>query len=121
MIESYIANSSFVPTETQVTPPNDPRWKWISVGSFKDRLGSDAMAIAVSSHDVCRAAIETLNGREYVDLANEGLIGLLALMVATEQPTANALFPNSGPMTEEKVKAILETPTTESERHVKNL
>ena len=118
-METFIANSSFVPV--QVTPQDDPRWKWIDIGPFKDRLGPDALAIAASDHAACRASVETLNGRQYVDLASNSLISLLDLLIATEQPTANPFFPGSGPMTEEKKLIILDTPTTEEERHVKGL
>ena len=40
---------------------------------------------------------------------------------ATAQPAAQPWAPGSGPMTLEKKAAILTTPTTEYERHVKGL
>ena len=43
------------------------------------------------------------------------------VLIATAQPAAQPWAPGSGPMTLEKKAAILTTPTTEYERHVKGL
>lgn len=106
------------------TPPvvlPDPRKWWIDVGPFKDRLGADALAIAASTNDACKACIEMLNGRVYIDLAGPQVVTLLGLLQATSQPTANAIFAGSGPMTAPKILTITTTPTTEVERHIKGL
>jgi len=96
-------------------------YRWIFPGSFKDRLGADALAIATSSHDACKAAVVMLADRQYVDLAGPSVASLLDLLIATNQPEAKAMFAGSGPMTEAKRDAILSTPTTEAERYVPGL
>ena len=102
-------------------PAADPRKWWIDVGPFKDRLGVDALAIAASTHDACKASIEMLNGRLYIDLAGPQVAQLLGMLAATLQPAANPIFAGSGPMTALKIASITTTPTTEVERHLKGL
>lgn len=102
-------------------PTEDPRIWWIDVGPFKDRLGMDAPAIAASSHSACRGTMALLDGRKYVDLKDPRVAGMLDVLIATAQPTADPVWPTSGPMTPAKKAAILTTPTTEAERHVKGL
>lgn len=97
-------------------PPAPPPPPHVSVGAFKDRLGMDAHAIAVSTHPACVAAREALVGRKYVDLVRPDVAALLDLLIATNQPAANALFPGSGPITAEKKAAILTAPVLGSER-----
>ena len=110
-----------LPQQSPPPPPPDPRRWWIDVGPFKDRLGADALAIAASSHDACKACIEMLNGRLYIDLAGAQVATLLGMLAATTQPTANVIFAGSGPMTPAKILTITTTPTTEAERHIKGL
>jgi hypothetical protein len=62
-----------------------------------------------------------LNGRLYVDLKGSQASDLLDLLIATNQPAANAMFAGSGPMTLTKKAAITDTPTTNAERHIKGL
>ena len=88
----------------------------VSVGAFKDRLGMDAHAIAVSTHPACVAAREALVGRKWVDLDRPDVAALMDLLIATTQPTANALFAGCGPMTAEKKATILGSPVLDSER-----
>ena len=103
------------------TPADDPRWWWVDVGPFKDRLGMDAPAIYASNHDACKGLVGMLEGRKYIDLKDPRIAGMLGILIATSQPAANAVFPGSGPMTAAKRDAIINTPTTEFERHVKGL
>lgn len=109
----------FIPNP--VVPGTDPRRWWVDVGPFKDRLGADALAIAASSHDACKACIEMLNGRLYIDLAGTQVANLLGMLQATVQPTANVIFAGSGPITAAKILSITTTPTTEAERHLKGV
>lgn len=88
----------------------------ISVGAFKDRLGMDALAIAVSQHPVCMALKEMLYDRPDVDLNSPTVSRFLDMLIATAQPDAHPMFPGSGPMTEEKKTVILTTPIEERER-----
>lgn len=102
-------------------PVEDPRIWWIDVGPFKDRLGFDAPAIYASSHDACKGVVGMVEGRKYIDLKDPRIGAMMGVLIATAQPAANAVWPGSGPMTEEKREAILTTPTTEYERHIKGL
>lgn len=99
------------------TPPPDPALWWVDEGPFKDRLGMDALAIAASTHDACKAVIAMLNNRKYVDLQGTSTSNLLDLLIATAQPTANPMFAGSGPMTPAKKNTILNTPVTSAEKH----
>lgn len=99
----------------------DPRLWWLDVGPFKDRLGPDALAMAASTHDACKAVVEMLNGRKYVDVKDPKTINLLGLLMATGQPAANPMFAGSGPITALKISAITNTPTIDAERHIKGL
>ena len=110
------------PDEAEVAPiPEDPRVWWLDVGPFKDRLGMDTLAIAASSHPVCLAVKEMLYDRKYIDLKDPKVSQLLDILIATSQPDASAYFPGSGPMTPQKKDIIINTPTLEDERHVKEL
>lgn len=101
--------------------PEDPRIWWVDVGPFYDRFGPDALAIAASDHGACRA-VQTLTGvRKYIDLKDPRVAAMIDMLIATNQPAAQPLAPDSGPMTAEKKAAILTTPTTEYERHIKGL
>ncbi|MFZ2307538.1 MAG: hypothetical protein WAW34_09460 [Rhodoferax sp.] len=113
------ATGQFEAVLTVQTP--DPRIWWIDVGPFKDRLGMDAMAIYSSTHDACKGVVGMVEGRKYFDLKDPRIAGMINVLIATQQPTANAVWPGSGPMTAEKRDVILNTPTTEQERHIKGL
>lgn len=88
----------------------------IANGAFKDRLGADAPAIAVSAHPACVAVREMLYDRKYVDLDSPTVVQMLNLLMATAQPDPHPLFDGSGPMTPEKVEAILAAPVLDLER-----
>jgi hypothetical protein len=103
------------------TPADDPRWWWIDVGPFYDRFGVDALAIAASDNGACKAVQSLASVRKYIDLKDARVAGLLDMLIATSQPTAAVFAPGSGPITPAKKDAILNTPTTETERHIKGL
>lgn len=104
-----------------VVQPPDPRLWWVDVGPFYDRFGPDALAIAASDHGACKA-VQTLTGvRKYIDLRDQRVAAMIDMLTATQQPAAQAWAPGSGPMTATKKAAILNTPTTEAERHIKGL
>lgn len=99
----------------------DARLWWVDVGPFYDRFGPDALAIAASDHGACKA-VQTLTGvRKYIDLRDPRVAAMIDMLIATAQPTAQPWAPGSGPMTAAKKAAILNTPTTEAERHIKGL
>lgn len=101
--------------------PEDERLWWVDVGPFYDRFGPDALAIAASDHGACKA-VQTLTGvRKYIWLKDPRVAAMIDMLIATAQPTAQPWAPGSGPMTPEKKAAILTTPTTEYERHIKGL
>lgn len=102
-------------------PALDPRYFWIDVGRFNARLGVDAMAIAASTHDACKAAVALLGMSKFADLKGPELSNMLNLLIATGQPAANPIFPGSGPMTLGKKAIILNPVTTDYERHIKGL
>lgn len=102
-------------------PVEDPRIWWMDVGPFYDRFGPDALAIAASDHGACKA-VQTLTGvRKYIDLKDLRVAAMIDMLIATAQPAAQPWAPGSGPMTPVKKAAILTTPTTEYERHIKGL
>ena len=104
-----------------VEPEADPRLWWVDVGPFYDRFGTDALAIAASDHGACKA-VQTLTGvRKYIDLRDPRVAAMIDMLIATAQPAAQPWAPGSGPMTPAKKAAILTTPTTEYERHIKGL
>lgn len=99
----------------------DPRIWWVDVGPFYDRFGPDALAIAASDNGECKA-VQTLTGvRKYIDLKDPRVAQMIDMLIAVQQPAPAAFAPGSGPMTEAKKAAILNTPTTEVERHIKGL
>lgn len=100
----------------------EPAWVWwIDVGPFYDRFGPDALAIAASDNGACKA-VQTLTGvRKYVDLKDPRIGQMIDMLIAMNQPDAQTFAPGSGPMTPAKKAAILDTPTTEYERHIKGL
>lgn len=113
----YVAPPDVIEPE----PETDPRLWWVDVGPFYDRFGSDALAIAASDHGACKA-VQTLTGvRKYIDLRDLRVASMIDMLIATGQPAAQPWAPGSGPMTPAKKAAILTTPTTEYERHIKGL
>lgn len=88
----------------------------ITVGAFKDRLGVDALALATSTNEVCRAAKEMLYDRKFVDLDAPMTNMLLDMLIASSQPAANPLFPGSGPITSSKKTQILGAAVNDNER-----
>ncbi len=102
-------------------PEPDERLWWVDVGPFKDRLGMDIGAIASSSHSACLGVREFLLGRQYVDLRDPLVGSLMDVLIANNQPAPDPVWPGSGPMTPAKKLAVLTTPTTERERHIKGL
>ena len=109
------------PEQPDPEPVEDPRLWWVDVGPFYDRFGVDALAIAASDHGACKA-VQTLTGvRKYIDLRDPRVDSMIDMLIATAQPAAQAWAPGSGPMTADKKAAILNTPTTEYERHIKGL
>jgi len=111
----------YVAPPAPVEPEADPRLWWVDVGPFKDRLGMDIGAIASSQHSACLGVKEFLNGRKYVNLRDPKVSLLLGVMIANNQPAADPVWPGSGPITMAKKAVILDTPTTEEERHIKGL
>ena len=115
-----VQTGEFEPVPVPPAEP-DPRLWWMDVGPFYDRFGADAVAIAASDNGACKA-VQTLTGvRKYVDLKDPRIGQMIDMLIATAQPAAQPWAPGSGPMTLEKKAAILTTPTTEYERHVKGL
>ena len=98
------------------TKPTNPARRHISIGAFKDRLGMDALAIAVSTHPVCVALREMLYDRRWIDLDRPDAGRFLDMLVAANEPAANPLFPGSGPMTPKKRAQILDAPVQDAER-----
>lgn len=82
----------------------------ISVGEFKDKLGMNALAIAVSTHPICIALKEMLYDRPAIDLDSTRLYEYMMMLVNNNLPEADPNFPGSGPFTEEMVKIVLEVP-----------
>jgi hypothetical protein len=110
-----------VPDPAPAPAAPDPRLWWIDVGPFYDRFGVDALAIAASDHGACKA-VQTLTGvRQYIDLQDPRVASMIDMLIATGQPAAQPWAPGSGPMTAAKKAAILTTPTTDYERHIKGL
>ena len=115
-----VQTGEFEPVPVPPAEP-DPRLWWMDVGPFYDRFGADVVAIAASDNGACKA-VQTLTGvRKYVDLKDPRIGQMIDMLIATAQPAAQPWAPGSGPMTLEKKAAILTTPTTEYERHVKGL
>lgn len=99
----------------------DPQYQWIDVGPWRDRFGMDWLALSTSSHRLARAAVAAWSERKYIDLKDERNAQLLGALVAAGLPDAAPEIPGSGPLTAEKVAAILNPVTTERERHIKGL
>lgn len=109
------------PTLPQIGSSIAEQLWWIDVGPFIDRLGFDAPAIGAGSNEACKGVMAMLTGRKYIDLKEPKTALMLDILIAAQQPTASPFFPGSGPMTAAKKAAILDTPTTDKERHIKGL
>lgn len=109
----------YVPPPIEAAP--DKRLRWMALGKFKDRLGSDAGAIYASNHSLCKGVIGLVASRQYIDLDDVVLNALFDLMIAMNQPDPDPHWPGSGPLTVEKKQRIFNTPTTEDERYIKGL
>ena len=122
-IDAYHPGAPVVNEPVVVLPPAepDPRLWWIDVGPFYDRFGADALAIAASDHGACKAVQIMTGVRQYVDLKDPRIGQMIDMLIAMNQPDAQTFAPGSGPMTPAKKAAILDTPTTEYERHIKGL
>lgn len=113
-------------TPTSNTPnwadPSLPiQYAWIDTGPWRDRFGTDWLAITSSDNPLCRACSQLYIDRKYIDVKDARNEQILDALIATNQPEANVLFPGSGPMTLAKKAAILNPVTTEYERHIKGL
>lgn len=97
------------------TPAPLPRH--ITEGAFKDRLGFALVTgIAASTHPVCLGLREMINNRNFIDLDRADLPVLLGQMVALSLPVAIPGIDGSGPLTSEKVTAVLGAAVQDSER-----
>jgi hypothetical protein len=112
----YLYDGEKFAAPAQVEKPSNPTVRRISVGAFKDRLGMDALAIAVSNHPVCVALREMLYDRKWIDLDRPDAGRFLDMLIAAGEPAANPLFPGSGSMTTEKKAVILGAPVEDNER-----
>lgn len=110
-------NGVFTAPPAPPAPPAPANAWWMYPGPFKDRLGADALAIAASTHGACKAVTEMLNGRLYVDLQSTQAAQMLDLLIANNQPTADAMFAGSGTMTAAKKETILTTAVPEKDRY----
>ena len=106
---------------TFMEPEDDPRIWWIDIGPFKDRLGMLAPTIYASNHDACKGVVGLVEGRKYIDLKDPRIAAMMGVLIAVAQPAVNPVWPGSGPMTAAMRDEILNTPTTEYERHIKGL
>ena len=91
------------------SPDLDPRYWQIDVGPFFDRFGAKALAVAGSTDPQVQGLMMLVTPRQYVDLQRADLAGMLDLLIS------KALI-NRADKT-----AILTTPTTDYERHIKGL
>lgn len=82
---------------------------WIDVGPFFDRFGQKAIVITSSTDTVVAGLVTLIMPRKYVDLKREDLPQLLGILVT------------KGIITNAEMQAVLNTPTTDYERHIKGL
>lgn len=113
-MSEYITTNlgSHVTVELPPAPPqqpdlNDPQLWWIDVGPFYDRFGAQKYPILASTDAVVQAVIKDSSVRQYIDLKRPDLAQAIDLLISK----GFALDKN----------AILTTPTTEAERHIKGL
>lgn len=106
----------------QLSPPDDapepqPAPRHITLGALQKRMGAmRVFALDTSAHPVCVALRSYLGRLTYIDLGDPDLRPMLQMLVATQQPAANAVFPGSGPLSEGDVEAIITAPVQEGER-----
>lgn len=112
LLNKKYENGQFV----DVPVPPLPELRYITVGAFKDRLGVNALALAVSVNPVCVAMREMLYDRSFVDLDRADLRSYLMMLVNNNLPEARPEFPGSGPLTEQMVDDILGAPVQDYER-----
>jgi len=102
----------------QFSPPvlaADPRN--ITVGSFQRRIGvMTTFAINTSANEICVALRTFVATLRFVNLDDPDTAAMLGMLAINGLPAANAKFPGSGPITQEKIQAILSAPVQESER-----
>ena len=112
----WLYNGTTFESPEEISSDSLIRPNHITVGSLKDRMGMDALAIAVSSHPVCVALREMLYDRKFIDLDRPQTAQFLDMLINASQPAADPNFPGSGPMTESKKNLILSTNIQEMER-----
>ena len=108
------------------TPGPDPRKWWIGAGPFIDRFdalgyaGLKSTALAMGrTNDTVYAAFADMSVRQYIDLLGRRAV-LLATLDAIAVQVA-AAYPLAPLFTPAMRAAILDTATTEAERHIKGL
>lgn len=94
----------------------EPLPRHITVGAFKDRLGVNALSLAISTNPICIALREMLYDRAYVDLDRQDLAQYMQILVDNNLPEASPLFPGSAPLTQDYVNSILSDPVQDNER-----
>lgn len=87
----------------------DQRYWWIDKGPFFDRFGAKALAIVSSTDAQVQGLVSLIYPRNYIDLKRQDLPNMLGLLVA------------KGLITSAEKDAVLTTPTTDYERHIKDL
>lgn len=93
-----------------LTWANAPAEYWhIRKGPFFDRFGAKAIQITSNTDALVQGFIKLVEVREYIDLKRAEVIGGLSVLVAKNIVTAA------------ERDAVLTTPTTDYERHVKGL
>lgn len=119
MDEIFAISSATGSLTWQEAPDN---YFWIDLGPFQDRFGDDWPVISSSTDRECIAFMNAVvNNRKYINLKDPRVAGAIDMLIASNQPTAWAMFPASGPMNTAKKNVILNPVTTEYERHIKGL
>lgn len=104
-----------VPQFVDMPLPPEPRR--ITLGALQKRIGPmRVFAIDTSMHPVCVALRSYLGRLTFIDLDDPDLPPMLGMLVATEQPAANPVFPGSSPVTEADVAQIIGAPVAPEER-----
>ena len=62
-----------------------------------------------------------VEGRKYIDLKDPRIAAMMGVLIAVAEPAVNPVWHGSNPMTAVLRDQILNTPTTEYERHIKGL
>ena len=114
-----------LPQNAPTAGPDARKW-WIDTGPFVDRFDSLGWAglkgtvLALSrTNDTVHAAFADMSVRQYIDLSGRRAV-LLATLDAIAVQVA-AAYPLAPLFTPAMRAAILDTPTTEAERHIKGL